>query len=55
MPTDNPLLLRNPLPRFAEIRAAHVLPAISYLLERTRARLEALETRLQVLEEELRV
>ncbi|HTV78555.1 MAG TPA: M3 family metallopeptidase [Steroidobacteraceae bacterium] len=41
-PTDNPLLLRNPLPRFGEIRAAHVLPAISLLLERNRAQLDAL-------------
>lgn len=42
MPTDNPLLLRNPLPRFGEIRAEHVLPAITGLLQRNRARLEAL-------------
>jgi oligopeptidase A len=42
MPTDNPLLLRNPLPRFGEIRAEHVLPAISWLLERNRAQLEQL-------------
>src|SRR5580693_4914519 len=42
MPTDNPLLLRNPLPRFGEIRAEHVLPAITALLARNRAQLEAL-------------
>src|ERR1700733_10108007 len=42
MPTDNPLLLRNPLPRFGEIRAEHVLPAITGLLERNRAQLERL-------------
>src|SRR5580692_4549061 len=42
MPTDNPLLLRNPLPRFGEIRAEHVVPAITWLLERNRARLDAL-------------
>ena len=42
MPIDNPLLLRNPLPRFGEIRAAHVVPAISGLLERNRAQLDAL-------------
>ncbi|HEY1900033.1 MAG TPA: M3 family metallopeptidase [Steroidobacteraceae bacterium] len=42
MPTDNPLLLRNPLPRFGEIRAEHVVPAISGLLERNRAQLQAL-------------
>jgi len=42
MPTDNPLLLRNPLPRFAEIRAEHVVPAITSLLERNRAQLAEL-------------
>ena len=42
MPTDNPLLLRNPLPRFGEIRAAHVLPAITGLLDARRAQLDAL-------------
>jgi len=42
MPTDNPLLLRNPLPRFGEIRAEHVLPAITWLLERNRAQLDGL-------------
>jgi oligopeptidase A len=42
MPTDNPLLLRNPLPRFGAIRAEHVVPAISWLLERNRAQLDAL-------------
>ncbi len=42
MQTDNPLLLRSPLPRFGEIRAEHVLPAITGLLERNRAQLEAL-------------
>jgi oligopeptidase A len=42
MPTDNPLLLRNPLPRFGEIRAANVLPAVTGLLARNRAQLEAL-------------
>jgi oligopeptidase A len=42
MPTDNPLLLRNPLPRFGQIRAEHVLPAITGLLERNRAQLDAL-------------
>jgi oligopeptidase A len=42
MPTDNPLLLRNPLPRFGAIRAEHVVPAISWLLERNRAELDAL-------------
>ncbi|HEY4338651.1 MAG TPA: M3 family metallopeptidase [Steroidobacteraceae bacterium] len=42
MPTDNPLLLRNPLPRFAQIRAEHVLPAITWLLERNRAQLDTL-------------
>jgi oligopeptidase A len=42
MQTDNPLLLRNPLPRFGEIRAEHVLPAITQLLERNRAQLDAL-------------
>src|SRR5580692_1302202 len=42
MPIDNPLLLRNPLPRFGEIRAEHVLPAISWLLERNRAQLQQL-------------
>ena len=41
MPPDNPLLLRNPLPRFGEIRAEHVLPAIAWLLERNRAQLHA--------------
>src|ERR1700733_15813564 len=42
MPPDNPLLLRNPLPRFGEIRAEHVLPAITWLLARNRAQLDAL-------------
>jgi len=42
MQTDNPLLLRNPLPRFGEIRAAQVLPAITGLLERNRGQLERL-------------
>src|SRR5487761_2472784 len=42
MQTDNPLLLRSPLPRFGEIRAEHVLPAITGLLECNRAQLEAL-------------
>ncbi|HEY6454483.1 MAG TPA: M3 family metallopeptidase [Steroidobacteraceae bacterium] len=42
MSTDNPLLLRNPLPRFGEIRAEHVLPAISWLLERNRTQLSTL-------------
>ncbi len=42
MSTDNPLLLRNPLPRFGEIRAEHVLPAITALLDRNRARLDSL-------------
>src|ERR1700730_13732898 len=42
MPPDNPLLLRNPLPRFGEIRAAHVRPAVTWLLERNRAQLDAL-------------
>jgi len=42
MPADNPLLLRNPLPRFTEIRAEHVVPAITWLLERNRAQLDAL-------------
>jgi oligopeptidase A len=42
MPTDNPLLLRNPLPRFGEIRAEHVVPAITWLLERNRAQLDSL-------------
>jgi oligopeptidase A len=42
MPADNPLLLRNPLPRFGEIRAGHVLPAVTRLLERNRAQLERL-------------
>jgi oligopeptidase A len=42
MQTDNPLLLRNPLPRFGEIRAEHVLPAITGLLERNRAQLKTL-------------
>jgi oligopeptidase A len=42
MQTDNPLLLRNPLPRFGQIRAEHVLPAITGLLERNRAQLHAL-------------
>jgi oligopeptidase A len=39
---DNPLLLRNPLPRFDAIRAEHVLPAITGLLEHNRAQLERL-------------
>ncbi len=42
MQTDNPLLLRNPLPRFGEIRAEHVVPAITWLLERNRAQLDSL-------------
>jgi oligopeptidase A len=42
MSTDNPLLLRNPLPRFGEIRAEHVVPAITWLLERNRAQLDGL-------------
>ena len=42
MQTDNPLLLRNPLPRFGEIRAEQVLPAITGLLARNRAQLETL-------------
>jgi oligopeptidase A len=42
MQIDNPLLLRNPLPRFGEIRAEQVLPAITGLLDRNRAQLEAL-------------
>jgi oligopeptidase A len=42
MQTDNPLLLRNPLPRFGEIRAEQVVPAITGLLERNRAQLDAL-------------
>ena len=42
MPNDNPLLLRNPLPRFGAIRAEHVLPAITWLLERNRAQLDRL-------------
>src|SRR6201999_1808559 len=35
-------LLRNPLPRFGQIRAEHVLPAITGLLDRNRAQLDAL-------------
>ncbi len=42
MQPHNPLLLRNPLPRFGEIRAEHVLPAITQLLDRERAQLDAL-------------
>ena len=42
MPTDNPLLLRDPLPRFGAIRAGHVVPAITSLLARNRAQLDAL-------------
>ncbi len=42
MQPDNPLLLRNPLPRFGDIRPEHVLPAITWLLERNRAQLDAL-------------
>jgi oligopeptidase A len=42
MPPDNPLLLRNPLPRFGEIRAEHVLPAITWLLDRNRTQLAGL-------------
>ncbi|HEX3835938.1 MAG TPA: M3 family metallopeptidase [Steroidobacteraceae bacterium] len=42
MSTDNPLLLRNPLPRFDAIRAEHVLPAITGLLARNRAQLDRL-------------
>jgi oligopeptidase A len=42
MPTDNPLLLRDPLPRFGAIRPEHVLPAITGLLARNRAQLDAL-------------
>jgi len=42
MHTDNPLLLRNPLPRFGEIRAEQILPAITALLARNRAQLESL-------------
>jgi oligopeptidase A len=44
MPTDNPLLLADPLPHFGAIRAEHVLPAITLLLERNRAQLERLLT-----------
>ncbi|MEJ0005008.1 MAG: M3 family metallopeptidase [Steroidobacteraceae bacterium] len=42
MPSENPLLLRNPLPRFGEIQAGHVLPAITWLLARNRAQLDSL-------------
>jgi oligopeptidase A len=36
---DNPLLGRDPLPRFVEIRPEHVEPAVRELLERSRARI----------------
>ncbi|HEV2703033.1 MAG TPA: M3 family metallopeptidase [Steroidobacteraceae bacterium] len=42
MQTDNPLLQRQSLPRFGEIRAEHVVPAITWLLERNRAQLDSL-------------
>ena len=42
MQSDNPLLQRQSLPRFGEIRPAHVVPAITWLLERNRAQLDAL-------------
>ncbi len=42
MSTDNPLLRGDTLPQFPEIRAEHVLPAITGLLERNRAQLDAL-------------
>jgi len=41
MQSENPLLMRNPLPRFGAIRAEHVLPAITGLLARNRAQLDA--------------
>ncbi len=36
---DNPLLGQDPLPRFLQIRPAHVEPAVRELLERSRARI----------------
>jgi oligopeptidase A len=42
MQSDNPLLQRQSLPRFGEIRPAHVVPAITWLLEHNRAQLDAL-------------
>ncbi|TVM05913.1 MAG: oligopeptidase A [Halomonas sp.] len=39
---NNPLLTAHTLPPFDEIRAQHVVPALDYLLEESRQRIEAL-------------
>jgi oligopeptidase A len=41
---DNPLLDREPLPRFVQIRPEHVEPAVRELLRRNRARIDELTT-----------
>jgi oligopeptidase A len=41
---DNPLLGNEPLPPFARIRPEHVEPAVRELLDRARARIDALTT-----------
>jgi oligopeptidase A len=41
-PIDNPLLGKDPLPRFTDILPAHVAPAISTVLEQGRARIAEL-------------
>jgi oligopeptidase A len=42
MPTDNPLMRDDPLPQFGAIRAEHVLPAITRLLQQNRDQLDSL-------------
>jgi oligopeptidase A len=42
MPTDNPLMRRDPLPQFGAIRAEHVLPAVTRLLQQNRDQLDSL-------------
>ena len=45
----NPLLLHQEMPRFRQITAAHVEPAITELLERQEADISALEAKVEAL------
>ena len=42
MTDQNPLLAETPLPKFASIDAAHVLPAVKSVLAEYRRRIDAL-------------
>jgi oligopeptidase A len=45
--SDNPLLQTSGMPRFDEIQAEHVAPAVGQVLESTEERLQQLESALQ--------